>query len=198
MKIHSKKIALVGQYTAVIAASMIADWFVQLSYYLYETSRNPHIFNGERTLMDYRTGFIGDLILLPIMNAVIFYVLLHSTQKLKRVHLLHVAFLGLAADILLHFFQGYLQLTNWSMPRPYQWDFVSYWHMVSFFFQISFVILFVYIAVRRLSASDRRVVMASYCVVAMMGLFVLLFLQDYVPLHTITTELAAWVHYLIG
>lgn len=200
MKIHieKSKVQTASYYVAIILVSLIANWFVQLGYYLYETSRNPLVFHGERTLMDYKTGFIGDLVLIPIMNAVILYIILKSKSNLVRLHLYHVALCGLLADILLHFFQGYLRLTNWSMPRPFQWDFVSYWHMVSFFFQISFVILFVYVTIRRLAIDDKRVLMATYVVFGMMGLFVLLFLQDYLPMHTLTAELAAKARALLG
>ena len=198
MHIDKTKIQAAGYYVAIILVSLVANWFVQFGYYLYETGRNPSVFHGERTLLDYKTGFIGDLVLLPIMNALVLYIILTSQRKLSRLHLYHVALLGLMADVLLHFFQGYLRLTNWSMPRPFQWDFVSYWHMVSFFFQISFVILFVYITARRLVPKDRRVLAASYVVFGMMGLFLVLFMQDYLPMHAIASELAAKARTLIG
>lgn len=142
------KIHAVWYYICIICGSLVFNWFVQFTYFLYESHVNPHAFSGERTLVDYKTGFIGDLVLLPILNSLILYMILKSKTKLVRAELIGLGLAGLTADFLLHFFQGYLKLTNWSMPIPFRWDFVGYWHMCSFFFQISFVILFFYLVIR--------------------------------------------------
>ena len=187
-------------YLSIIALSLVANWFVQLGYFTYKMHVNPLAFSGERTLADYTTGFIGDAVLLPIMNAAILFIILKSKIKVTRRDLLYIVPAGLVADGLLHFFQGYLKLTNWSMPQPFEWDFVSYWHMVSFFFQISFVFLFFYIVARRMFRTDARVVQVVCFVFGLMGLFILMFLYDYGPIHqpvhAVSAKLAAYSRHL--
>lgn len=181
-------------YAAVAFTGLVLDWFAQLGYFLYKTHLNPAAFQGQRTLFDYKTGFIGDLILLPLMNIAMLYVVLHSSVKLTRRHFVWVGACGLLADALLHFLQGYLKLTNWSMPAPFQWDFVSYWHMFSFFFQISFVFLFFYLAAKALFSRDQAVPRAVFVVFGCIGIFLALFMYDYLPVHAILAEVVARLH----
>jgi hypothetical protein len=198
---RSISISPIWYYLLIITLSLIANWFVQLGYYFYKVHINTLAFSGERTLADYTTGFIGDALLLPVMNAAILFVILKSKIRLVRRDFCYIVPIGLVADILLHFLQGYLKLTNWSMPRPFQWDFVSYWHMVSFFFQISFVFLFLYVVVRHMFRRDlRQVLQAVWLVFGIMGLFVMLFLYDYGPIHRpvqlVEARLVAYINYL--
>lgn len=178
-------------YLGIVIASLIANWFVQLGYFIYMTDRNPLAFGGERTLADYTTGFIGDAVLLPIMNAAILYVAIKAQPKLCRRDIFYIVPFGIAADVLLHFMQGYLKLTNWSMPAPFQWDFVSYWHMISFFFQISFVFLFFYLVLRRRFTQDTGAVRAVYAVFGLIMVFIMLFLYDYLPVGSILHSIHA-------
>lgn len=191
------KVPVVWYYVLTVCLSLIFNWFVQYSYYIFESVRDPHAFSGERTLVDYRTGFIGDLILLPIINCLILYIILRSKFRFTRSGYFYLATAGLIADILLHFFQGYLRLTNWSMPSPFRWDFVGYWHMFSFFFQISFVILFLYLALTGIYKKSEPILRATQSVVALMTTFIVLFLYDYVPMTSLTAKVLAELHYLI-
>lgn len=188
---RARNIPPVWYYAAIIVVSLVMNWFVQLGYFLYMTHLNPHVFDGERTLVDYTTGFVGDVVICPLINVCILYIVLRSAVKLSRISLMAVAVCGLLADALLHFFQGYLKLTNWSMPQPYAWDFVSYWHMVSFFFQISFVILFVYMVLRGVTWKDRRLTGATYAVFVLMTIFMALFVWDYLPVHSWSSDIVA-------
>jgi hypothetical protein len=181
LRIVARRAASLWRYALIICVSLIFDWFIQLTYYIVVTHHNPSAFSGQRTLFDYKTGIIGDVLLVPITNAAILYVLLHAQPKLTKRAYAIVAILGLFTDITLHFMQGYLKLENWSMPKPYEWNFVSYWHMVSFLLQISFIILFFYIAITSGRTFTPKVRWAALCAFLSMGTFIALFLYDYLP-----------------
>lgn len=184
-------------YVGMIALSLLFNWFMQLGYYLYKTHFNPHAFDGERTLFDYTTGIIGDVIVVPLINVAVLYILLHAEIRLKLRAIMGVAAGGLLIDVTTHFFQGYLGLTNWSMPRPFEWDFVSYWHMVSYFFQMSFIVLFFYLVAKGAFRRGEGVRNATRSGFALMAVFVMLFVWDYLPLHAWSSQLLAYAHSFI-
>jgi hypothetical protein len=181
-------------YVGVVSATLLCSWFIQLTYYLIMTHRNPLAFSGEKVLTNYTTGFIGDLVIVPLINVAIVYILLHGKVRLSRLNYVCIILAGLTADFLLHFGQGVLRLTNWSMPQPFHWNFVSYFHMFYFFFQISFVFLFFYLAYRgvwRRSAGLRR---ATYSAFSLIVVFIALLLYDYLPVQSTLARLAQSTH----
>lgn len=165
----------------IFALSFIANWGVQLSYYYLTIAQNPLAFNGLKTLMNYQTGVIGDALLLPIMNDLMFYCLFSLKLTLKKLPLLKIAILSLSVDFLIHALQGALGLTNWSMPKPFQWNLVSYWHMISLFFQLFLILLFFYSAFRysREIKANRRINNTALAALVLFLIFLVLFIHDY-------------------
>ncbi len=168
---------LIGAYLVTLTA----DWLIQMGYYFYTLSRNPQAFVGVKTLFDYGSGVIGDGVLLPIVSVLIMFVLIAISFKLKLWEWLVIGGIGLVCDFLMHTAQAKLNLTNWSMPQAFQWDFVSYWHMISVFFQLSYIALFfwVFIKFRHQIAKRGVTLLASWSVVFLLLVFVYLFVRDY-------------------
>lgn len=184
-------------YVLIVCISLLFNWFIQLAYFLYRTHINPHAFAGERTLLDYTTGVIGDVVIVPLINVTILYIALHTPVRLSRKLVLWIAGSSLLIDIATHFFQGYLRLTNWSMPKPFEWDFVSYWHMISYFFQMSFIVLFLYLVAQGAFRRGAGILHATRAVFALMATFVVLFVWDYLPLHSWSSQVVALIHSFI-
>lgn len=168
-------------YLAVFLISLFADWIIQLTYYLYKTAANPDAFDGLRTLFDYNSGKIGDFILLPITNVLILYLILSLNLKIPKADFKKIIALGFLGDILLHFVQGILNLTNWSMPEPFHWSFVGLNHMVTFFFQWTYLVVFFYLVIKRFDQIKRQnsLVLATIFAFALLLIFMVLFLHDY-------------------
>lgn len=118
------------------------NWLVQLGYYCFAKSRNPKAFTGQRTLLDYKTGLIGDGLIVPLVNILIYIVIYNMTYRPSILAILESFLAAAAIDFIVHYFQGRLKMTNWSMPRLYKWNFAGKWHMVSLFFQATYLILF--------------------------------------------------------
>lgn len=188
------KVLSIWPYVLVAFVSLTCNWFAQLAYYEIVIHHNALAFSGEQTLFDYKTGIIGDVLLLPIINAGILYVLLHRRPILTRFPYVSAILVGLFVDGLLNFLQGFLKLTNWSMPKPYEWDFVSYWHMASFLLQISFVLLFFYTVMRPGKVLNLKVRRITEGILGLMSVFVLLFLYDYLPRQILLDKLAFAIH----
>lgn len=167
-------------YSLVIFISFTANWLVQFFYYLYKINGDPFVFNGLKTLFDYKTGIIGDVVILPFVNVIAAYVMLNANFKLSRKILLIVFAAALITDVSSHFLQGYLALVNWSMPRPFEWNFVSYWHMFSFFWQIAYLYLFFYVIWHLRTYKTVLTInwSISACLIFLL-IFSLLFIDDY-------------------
>src|SRR5579862_4748841 len=98
LKINSPRLQRLVPYGLIVLASITANWFVQLGYYLYMVHRNPLAFRGARTLLDYTTGYVGDLVLVPLLNVTILYILLRLRPTFTKVHYLVLLGSGLLAD----------------------------------------------------------------------------------------------------
>lgn len=166
-------------YLITVCISLVFNWCMQFGYYLIAKHKNKHAFEGQKTLLAYTSGYIGDAIVLPIMNCFIVYLFLTYGIHLTQTEYIVIGIIGLTSDILLHFFHGHLKLTNWSMPQPFSWNFAGKWHMFSFFFQISFVYLFFYWFIKNFSYVSIRNAHATYAVFGCVIVFLLLFLFDY-------------------
>lgn len=168
-------------YLAIYAISLFLNWLVQLGYYLFTTHKDPRAFAGQKTLLEYYTGFIGDGIIVPLINILIFIFIVNSGFEVSFSTILVALAAGLGLDVLTHYFQGKAELTNWSMPEPFSWNFAGKWHMISFPIQISYLCLFL-IAFwhdRSLALFHRSLAVASLEIVGLCALFFFLFLKDY-------------------
>lgn len=175
------KSRLIFYLLLIFALSFIANWGIQLSYYYFTIAQNPLAFNGLKTLMNYQTGVIGDALLLPIMNDLMFYCLFSLKLNFKKLPLLKIAIISLSVDLLIHALQGTLEITNWSMPKPFQWNLVSYWHMISLFFQLLLIFLFFYSVFRysREIEAKRRINNTALVALVLFLIFLVLFIHDY-------------------
>lgn len=146
-------------YVLIFFASFILNWGVQLSYYLYRTRKDPRAFVGQRTLLQYYSGYIGDAIIVPLINVLILYVIVNIGRK-EGVEGLEgiggMIVFALILDIVTHFHQGYAGHTNWSMPKPFRWNFAGKWHMVSFFIQVSYLLFYLLIFFTKLLTMIRE------------------------------------------
>lgn len=181
LKVVSKELFFV--FLGVYVVSLFLNWLVQLGYYHYARRKDPNAFTGQRTLLDYHTGVIGDGIIVPLINILIAFVLLNLHFWPTRTLLVQAFGLALTLNALTHYFQARLALVNWSMPKPYNWNPAGYWHMVSFPIQISYLLLFFFALLGYWEKIMSSVLLrnATLSVFGLMFLFLLLFLKDFRP-----------------
>lgn len=164
---------MVLQFAGIYLVSFILNYGVQLSYYFWKKGT----FAGQRTLLNYYTGYLGDGIIVPVINIFIYYIIV-NTGIPKNI--LPFVFLALILDFFTHYLQGKLKLINWSMPKPFKWNFAGYWHMVSFPIQISYLLMFFYIVFSRWNTilTQSSLVAATAGVFSLGILFLMLFAKD--------------------
>lgn len=164
----------------IIIASLILDWLMQLSFYFYTINQNPLAFQGQKTLLEYLTGVIGDGVIAPIINVLVFVFFTTIHLKPQKKTIVKMFILALITDILVHFFQGAFSLTNWSMPKPFAWNFAGYWHMISLPIQMTYLYYFFYTMVVKWKEVKKNVVLkrSITAVFGLMLLFVVLFFFD--------------------
>ncbi len=167
-------------YIGIIIISLIMNWGVQLSYYLRSKRKNKQAFAGQKTLLQYYTGYLGDGIIVPLINILICYVIERSGVPITQNIIIGMLGVGILFDIAAHYFQGIFKLTNWSMPKPFRWNFAGYWHMVSFPIQIAYLVYFFWLLMIDWfyvwHTSETKLAMIG--VWMLMALFVVLYMLD--------------------
>lgn len=173
----------------IVILSIILNWGVQLSYYLWRKHQNKRSFAGQKTLLEYYTGYIGDGVIVPIINVLIYFIIV-NISKIREIGVIRgiggirglflALVVGLMVDILAHYLQGRLKLTNWSMPRPFKWNFAGRWHMVSFPIQIGYLALFLGVTAANLKLvlTSGNILLATSAVLSLMLLFCFLYGKD--------------------
>lgn len=149
----------------IIVLSLVNNWLVQLIYYL--RTKKDHL--GQRTLLNYYTGVIGDGVIAPIINVLVYFVMA-AVQFTPSASQLILAIIGaILIDISIHFLQGKLGLVNWSMRVPYKWNFAGKWHMISLPIQVTYLLLFSFV----LWSNTREVFLNPATTLAVNGVVIL-------------------------
>lgn len=113
----------------------------QLVFYSYYRYTESPLLSGQRNVFSYYSGILGDGLILPILNILVFVLLRSLGVRLQVVKLVFFLALGLGATVTFHFLQASLSLTNWSMPEPFNWSGLGKFHFFSMWGEFSFLFL---------------------------------------------------------
>lgn len=165
----------------IVLVSLINNWFVQLGYYVYAKNKNPHSFDGHKTLLDYWTGVVGDGVIVPFINVFIYFVIVSTGASITLSMIFYSYILALGLDIFVHYFQASQSMTNWSMPRPFHWNGAGKWHMFSFPLQIAYLLIYLYTLITYYDVILHAIsLLVSFAMTLLLSLFFLfLFWVDY-------------------
>lgn len=174
------KLSIIG-YLLIYLSSLSLNWLVQLGYYLYCKQKNPRAFAGQKTLLNYYTGFIGDGIVVPLINTLIYTFILNSSFRPSLLTILSAIAIGLGLDILAHYIQGRFKMVNWSMPKPFDWNFAGRWHMISLPIQMGYITLsaFAFWESRGSVFVARTLYLPLLGIILLCALFCFMFAKDY-------------------
>lgn len=147
--------------------------------------RNPLVRRYKATLQ-FRSALVGDTLLLPAVNVLLDRQLAdwgHDdySARLRRGYLAGAVVGGVAGTAAFHLFQGWRKLTNWTMPRPWRWNAMGYYHAVYMAGQITALAYFCIAAAARVRHQGPRAVLTGrlLAVVALLGAFAALLYKDY-------------------
>ena len=170
-----------GLMLATALVSFAAALGVSGGTHLWMMLTGNDLVKKHRATLTFRSAIIGDGILIPAMNWLMMKAFRMWRPRLTaRTALVPVAG-GSLISLMFHIAQGRGGLVNWTMPRPWQWNLLGYYHFVYMAAQFSYMLLyFTQLAGRwakgRLTSEQKR---DLALIAAGLGLFGVLLYTDY-------------------
>ncbi len=112
--------------------SVAAFWVNALGHAWMLWRGNPLVREYKGTLQ-FRSALLGDAALLPLVNVLLERQLDAWGEGLDhaldhRDRLTRALLAGASITAVFHLYQGAQKLTNWTMPRPWRWTALGYYH----------------------------------------------------------------------
>jgi len=118
---------------AIFGATSGAAFWVNAAGHVWMSWRGNPLVREYKATLQYRSALVGDSTLLPLVNVLLDRQLdawgedLHGGAA-PRGRLARAAVAGLGIAAAFYVYQGAFKLTNWTMPRPWRWNFFGYYH----------------------------------------------------------------------
>ena len=173
-KLHKKDIILltgVGTFVFGFGAAAV------LNLYLFAIHA-PLVLKFRSSLM-YVSSIVGDGIILPAVNMIIVSSLIKNKEFISRLTIVLSLFFGLLVTLYFHITQAVQGLVNWSMPNPWQWNFLGVWHALYMLAVVSLICLF-YIVFAINITKHKRVTKETVLVTIGIVFFLILLRLDYI------------------
>ena len=171
---------------AICGLTGLAAFGVNAAGHAWMLWRGNPLVRRHRATLAYRSALVGDSLLLPLVN-----VLLDRQLEawgdglrpgdLKRGRLTRALLIGMGLTALCHGYQGAQKLTNWTMPRPWRWNALGYYHAVYMAGQFTLLAYFCSAAGTRLrnEGSSALLTRRLLAVAALLTAFGVLLYKDY-------------------
>jgi hypothetical protein len=171
---------------AIFGLTSVAAFWVNAAGHAWMVWRRNPLVREYKATLEYRSALVGDSVLLPLVNVLLDRQLETWDDGLRpgqvrRGRLTRSLLAGAGLTLLFHGYQGAQGLTNWTMPRPWRWNALGYYHAVYMASQFTLLAYFCGAAGTRLRAAgasallSRRLVAAS----ALLLVFAALLYKDY-------------------
>lgn len=141
--------------------SVAAFWINAIGHVWMLWRGNPLVHEHKATL-EFRSALLGDALLLPLVNVLLDRQLeawgdgLHTGQ-LRRSRLIRSLFAGSILTVICHVYQAKRKMTNWTMPRPWRWTALGYYHALYMAGQFTILAYFAAAARTRMRTWGSRV-----------------------------------------
>ncbi len=118
---------------AIFGATSVAAFWVNAAGHAWMLWRGNPLVREYKATLHYRSALVGDAALLPLVNALLDQQLESWGEGLRRGgvrrgRLARATVAGLSITAAFHVYQGAQKLTNWTMPRPWRWNALGYYH----------------------------------------------------------------------
>lgn len=145
---------------------------------LYLLAVNSPLVLQYRSSLMYISSILGDGIILPIVNMLAVLGLFKNQELIGRLVIILSLFFGLLITLYFHITQAVQGLVNWSMPKPWEWNFLGAWHALYMLVVTSLICLF-YIVLSRTIWKYKRLSRGFVLVTLGIVLFLILLRLDY-------------------
>lgn len=179
---------LVKSRKAVIVSTGLATFFFGfgagaiLNLYLLET-HSPLVLQFRSSLM-FVSSILGDGIILPAVNMFILSSLIKNQEFITRLTVVLSLFCGILITLYFHITQALQGLVNWTMPKPWEWNFLGVWHALYMLSVTSLISLFYVVftlSIRKRKRFAKEAVLVTLGVI----IFLLLLRIDYIDVKLI-------------
>ena len=116
--------------------------------------KSPLVLNF-RSSLNFISSIVGDGLILPIVNMFIVSFLLNNSKSVSKLNIVFGLISGLLITIYFHVIQGIEGLVNWSMPTPWHWNLLGFWHAVYMFAVSSFLSLYFIVLVLQIKKTGK-------------------------------------------
>ena len=118
---------------AIFGITSVAAFWVHAAGHVWLLWRGNQLVREHRATLAFRSALVGDSLLLPIINVLLDRQLSEwndgpSCPRARRKRLARSLLAGVGCTALIHTIQGTMKLTNWTMPRPWRWNAMGYYH----------------------------------------------------------------------
>ena len=139
--------------------------------------KSPLVLNF-RSSLNFASSILGDGVILPIVNMLIARFILNNLKLVNRVNVFAGVIFGLIITLYFYITQAVQGLVNWSMPKPWQWNFLGVWH---FFYMLSVasLISFYFLLLIKRIRKDKLIPRDAFLIIGGIILFLILLKLDY-------------------
>lgn len=156
----------------------------QLAFYAYYQFFGSSLLTTHRNVFSYYSGMIGDGVILPILNVVLFLLLKEIGAKVTTRKFIFFLSLGLIVTIFIHLGQATLALTNWAMPAPFHWSGIGRFHFFFMWWEFAFLFFSLGEIIKNITsiAGDRKSATLFGLSWLGTGMFLVSFVIDYLKI----------------
>ncbi len=117
----------------IFGATSVAAFWVNAAGHAWMLWRGNPLVHEYKGTLQYRSALAGDSTLLPLLNVLLDRQLEAWGEgsrpgAIRRGRLAGAVVAGLGVTAAFHVYQGAQGLTNWTMPRPWHWNALGYYH----------------------------------------------------------------------
>ncbi|MFN8532386.1 MAG: hypothetical protein U0556_02425 [Dehalococcoidia bacterium] len=159
---------------AIVGVTFVFAFGVNACAHLVLLLRHDRLVQTHRGTLEFASAWIGDGLLLPAMN-VAGWKVVQGTGRPARAEIVAAVVAAGATTAAMHIGQALGGLVNWSMPRPWRWNWLGWYHLAFMWTQLTFLTLVLVRAVRR----PAMVWQPAALVVGGLAIFALLLRWDY-------------------
>lgn len=132
-------------------------------------------FRGSLTFI---SSILGDGIILPSINMLAVSFIINNKELVSKLNIVLGLISGLLITIYFHLVQGMEGLVNWSMPTPWHWNFLGFWHMTYMFLVASLLSLYFIVSLSYIK-KNKKINKESVFIILGIIIFFLLLKFDY-------------------
>lgn len=166
----------------VALVTFIFSFGVQTLFYARYALGDRKIIREQKSLFAYKSGLIGDGLLIPLANVFAWVLLKQLTPwQVGLLFLVGCTLWGLLITFLFHWAQQRFRLTNWTMPQSGHWTLLGVYHAIFMFSEITFLsfVMFNYISQLLNPVANSVSRSPLFFALAILFLFFVTFVHDY-------------------